>query len=514
MKRKSYKSGTISALFVLSLLLAGLVLVPAASAGVNKWTKQLDLDNPGWANDIVFSPGFATDHTVFVPTGNGGVFKSVDGGNTWAAMGGLGTSRISSLAVSPDYDHDQTVFITNWSNGQAEKSTDGGNTFSELTQISSLWGSPNNVSVSPNYANDHTVFISTGGSGLWKSTDGGANWTQNSDNPSYAGKVYFSPNYANDNTLFRDDYKSTDGGNTWVQFGVSFPFCCNSHNFAVSPDYAQDQTVFAYNTGGGIYKSVDGGGTWNRVGGNCSVGDGCTNPTGLNNQSITDVSISPNFDQDQTLFVSTTDYAPGSGYYPGDVYKSTDGGNTWNELNAGFVDDQGDSLACTSQNNDCKSADAVAVSPDFAADRTVLAGYSSYPIDPFHNGAGIFSYTTDSNPVCSAPSLSLSENRVYWASLDDFNARSLSIDFTIANDGSDLAYDTQFTGSISTDNVNLQTLTPVSWGPVNFGVLFAGQSVPFTLKYQVPAGVTSFKTTISATAQDACGDVYNYPPPR
>ena len=85
------------------------------------------------------------------------------------------------------------------------------------------------VAISPNFAQDHTVLAATGGLTLklgvmllFKTTDGGVNWTVASglldNNPIYS--IVFSPNYAQDQTVYVAGggglFVSTDGANTWT----------------------------------------------------------------------------------------------------------------------------------------------------------------------------------------------------------------------------------------------------------------------------------------------------------
>src|ERR1019366_4735212 len=71
--------------------------------------------------------------------------------------------------------------------------------------------------------------------------------------------------------------------------------------------------------GGGVYKSTDGGGTWSAVNG----------PTGLSGFVVDALAIDPS--TPSTLYAGTGD-PEGAGTGNG-VYKSTDGGGTWNAVN-------------------------------------------------------------------------------------------------------------------------------------------------------------------------------------
>ena len=86
----------------------------------------------------------------------------------------------------------------------------------------------------------------------------------------------------------------------------------------VSPTYVTDQTAFAAVRAYGVYRTIDAGRSWERV----------TPEEERSGWVIWDLVISPNYAVDQTLFVVTDIWT-----YGGNVYRSTDGGNTWQPPN-------------------------------------------------------------------------------------------------------------------------------------------------------------------------------------
>ncbi len=124
------------------------------------------------------------------------------------------------------------------------------------------------------------------------------------------------------------------------------------------------------------------------------------------------------------------------------------------------------------------------------------------------NGAADVFLATGSGASCPGgkPALALSEARAYWASLTDYNAGNLSVDYEVADSGSIPAYVVEITSS--TANNGVASLASM---PLPLGNIIAGDSHPFTVKYTVPAGVTAFRTSMAASAEDGCSTTYNYP---
>jgi photosystem II stability/assembly factor-like uncharacterized protein len=298
---------------------------------------------PVWAQidviSIAVSPDYASDSTVFAGTADCGVYKSTNGGITWTEMNGVNDAAFT-ISVSPNYLNDTTIFVGSYDG--VYKSTNGGLSWSQMNNglLSHLVYS---IAISPNYANDATVFAAVSGSnsGIYKSTNGGQTWTRlNSGITSvFIYAVAISPNYANDSTIFAGTwggyegvYKSTNGGLTWAPINNGISFADRDvWSMAISPNYANDGAVIAHIGGSGsnLYKSTDGGLNWSKI----AMFGGF-------------VVISPNYADDLTIFAGH--------------YKSTDDGQTWTQILSGEFFYQ------------------LAISPDYANDSTVFAAMGDY----------------------------------------------------------------------------------------------------------------------------------------
>ncbi len=148
--------------------------------------------------------------------------------------------------------------------------------------------------------------------------------------------------------------------------------------------------------------------------------------------------------------------------------------------------------------------------PAISADGRYVAfdSYADNLVPGDTNGAADVFLATGSGASCSGgkPLLSLSESRVSWASLADFYAGSLSVDFSVANGGGIPAYAVEITGVTADSGVTSHAVVPSSLGNIT-----GGDSHPLTVKYTVPAGVTAFRTSMTATAEDGCSAPYSYP---
>ncbi|MHB8859140.1 MAG: NosD domain-containing protein [Thermoleophilia bacterium] len=104
------------------------------------------------------------------------------------------------------------------------------------------------------------------------------------------------------------------------------------------------------------------------------------------------------------------------------------------------------------------------------------------------------------------PALSLRNPVPYWASYADYILGKLSVDMTLANVGANNAYGAQISSCGNNNGVNLLTPLPLSLGDIR-----AGGSVSATLSYDIPQGVTSWRSVVGVSALDADLNPYTYP---
>ena len=105
------------------------------------------------------------------------------------------------------------------------------------------------------------------------------------------------------------------------------------------------------------------------------------------------------------------------------------------------------------------------------------------------------------------PSLSINPSRVYWVSYADYELRKLSIDMVVANSGTGNAVNVRLTGSTNSGDVSLLTSLPY----IVSSDIAAGSSASFTLTYNIPPGVTGWRSGFTASARNDYGNNYTYP---
>ena len=222
-----------------------------------------------------------------------GMYKSTDAGKTWVHLGLDDAQQIAQLAIDPRDPNRVYVAVVGHPYGPSEmrgifRTTDGGQTWAKVLSKDQYTGG-GDVEIDPQ--NPDVIYAS-----LWDSVSG----------PWEDGNEYNGPNGGM--------YKSTDGGSNWTQLTQGLPDNIIQADFAIAP--SQPDRVYATVASGrgvGIYRSDDAGATWVRITddrrptGRIGGGDLCVPKVDPKNPDV--------------LYVTSTV-----------TWKSTDGGKTWSAL--------------------------------------------------------------------------------------------------------------------------------------------------------------------------------------
>ena len=235
------------------------------------------------------------------------------------------------LTASPWYAQDQTLFLSQSDPGAIWQSTDAGRTWAGVVDMSRYRGVQfGPVSIVPvestsgfRLYSPWTVFSNATlvARLLWYSDDSGTTWLSRTPTPGQTD----SRLYPTDNPAIM--FALVDSSPQWPSTGIwrTYPLntswwwqwvleSTNALDLAVSPDYLEDQTVFAAlesvspELGSPVIVSTDGGETWQGRGDDdlCSEGAGS-------------IQISSGFPEDHTLFV----------HQASSLFRSQDAGETW-----------------------------------------------------------------------------------------------------------------------------------------------------------------------------------------
>ena len=203
-----------------------------------------------------------------------GVWRSTDQGVSWTQCGGssvLNALSVADLAVAPNYDSTTGRVFAITTDGRIYRSTDGGASFAFRLAVASGIGT--SIAVSPSYSSDSTIWAGFDGKGLYYSTNGGTNWTQDTYSSTVFPKIYDlapSPNYSSDTLLYVGGYSQDIGpvatrslGGTWLarRSGLGTGSTDTVLSLTALRSGTQNK-LWAGTLQGGMYKTVDGGANW------------------------------------------------------------------------------------------------------------------------------------------------------------------------------------------------------------------------------------------------------------
>jgi photosystem II stability/assembly factor-like uncharacterized protein len=199
------------------------------------------------------------------------------------------------------------------------------------------------IAVSGVRGRPNEAYFGAVGGGLWKTTDGGENWAPVTDGQirsSSVGAVAVSESNPDivwigmGETCIRGNimsgdgvYKSTDAGKTWTHMG--FASSENISKIRIHPLNPDIIWVAAFgkhsadNADRGVFKSIDGGKTWKKV--------------LYRNDKTGAIDLTIDRTNPNVMFAAMweayrKDFTMSSGGTGSGLFKSTDGGDTWNEV--------------------------------------------------------------------------------------------------------------------------------------------------------------------------------------
>ncbi len=291
---------------------------------------------------LAVSPFFDEDQTIFMPGRS--VWRTTDGDATWQAVFELPSGHWPGITrIAPIRSAEGLHVYFGYSEGTDPyppyyftHSSDDGETWEDpwpdqLTGVCQREGVTNELGVL--FSSCSTLWPLQGDpsiDGIHRSVDHGRTWERVWIGGGGVWNAIPSPDYTNDHTVFAirlDIYPdanpypmvSTDSGGSWHD--LSFGLCpiqsnANINNLIVSPNFADDRTLFGITRNAHLLRSEDRGLIWQDI---------YPRNVPTCEQSwdfIQEVALSPDYASDQTIFMQTT-----SGFYV-----SYDDGQRWQRL--------------------------------------------------------------------------------------------------------------------------------------------------------------------------------------
>ncbi len=297
--------------------------------GGENWTEVLDSN--ALVRTIIIDP--TNTDIVYAATGifdrddihEEGIWKSADAGATWFHINeGITNLTIGDIEMHPD---DPNILLAaagrldgfgggpDAANGEILRTTDGGISWSRV-----IGGKPFTY-IEIDESNHDIVYGAASDRGFFKSIDGGVSWFETTYNPPYINPGHIisiatyknKPDWLITNSYGGGVFISEDGANSWSDASKGYTGC-----EITGMDVAHDDPLKIYAVArSSIFKSIDGGENWEGI--------------GSMHLSFNNVPMGPIEMRSVVIHPSNSDVVLAGGG-DGDIYKTIDGGNSWNRV--------------------------------------------------------------------------------------------------------------------------------------------------------------------------------------
>jgi len=306
----------------------------------DSWQLLADLPFGENTSDMELDP--KNPSVLYALTDSSKVYKSTDGGRTWADRSkGLPDGCLyGSMEVDPTNGN---IVYVNLSNGEVYKTKNGAASWKEASTGLAL-DQPSTCALAIDPKDPSVLYA--GGRPIFKTVNGGKQWTRISDRGCWT--IAVDPNNVQDVYCAGGGVaRSTDGGSTWTSFELD-----TEHFLGVAVHPASSKIILAGGYGQGIYRSQDAGKTWSSQ----NSGLDAVDVAGLSAQSspngrlfltttppfesrnkgktwqIMEMALAPHSNwivHDILVHPSRPDLVVAGVYIPGPVLVSEDGMKTW-----------------------------------------------------------------------------------------------------------------------------------------------------------------------------------------
>lgn len=377
------------------------------------WT-PLTTAEGGTVTALAAGPPGASRQVVIAGTLSG-LLVGRDCGRTWEKLSALGNRYVQAAAISPTFDSDSTLIVGTAGSG-AFLSVDGGASWREQE----FWGRRPDVAAlafSPTYASDGMILAGASEDGVYVTTNRGRTWNAANlglaDLSVNALAAYLGPE--GEGLLFAG---TSSGLYQWV--GEARQWFAVAGYPAGHP--VQAIVVASSPSASALFVGTEGGGLWRSIDGNALHRLEAVDA----DSSVNAIAVSADFSADGTLMIATAEHglmrsrdrgdswqpltgAAGAhstlaltscaspdgqvwlaGLHERGVLRSADGGASWQSSNVGVSS---------------RPVLALALSPGFAADGTLLVGTAAEGVLRSTDGGATWSPASDGLEELSVTSL-------------------------------------------------------------------------------------------------------------